>query len=102
MSSPKQFAPQSIDLLIEGALRAQVGDAEPSLRVWHRVRQQAIEWAARRRRRGVAWRRNGYWTALEFASSMPLILHGDVVYYRHNLATVRFLGYGAMMLRFGW
>ena len=90
--------------MIGEALRAQVGDAVPSPHVWKRIRRQAVKWTVRQRR-GLAWSWNAsspLATQADIVFSRPVVLRGDIVYYRHDLATARFLGYGAMMLRFGW
>lgn len=104
MSSRKPFALQGTDLLIRQALQAQVEGAEPSPRVWERIRRRARAWAARQRSRS-AWGWNAALVRMsqaETAFSLPVVIQDGLVAWRYDPVAMRLLGYAGVMLRFGW
>ncbi len=105
MSSHEPFTVQPVDLLIADALRAEVAGAEPSRRVWARIRRRAGIWAARHRPRS-AWNWNvalGLVPQADIAFPLPVMSRSGVISYsRYDLAATRFLDYAGMMFRFGW
>ena len=96
MSSHKYPSSQFVDLLIVEALRAQVGDAEPSPHVWERIWRRARAWSVRRRCEFSPWN-------LEHVfAPVPIVARGGLVSFRTDLVSMRFLDYAAMLFRFGW
>lgn len=105
MSSHESFPLEALDLLIVEALQAEVGDAEPSPRVWERIRLGAKAWAARQR-----LRRARYWNEGPThvrrgsvpSSSLLAIVGCGVTGWGCDTGTVRFLDCYGLAFRFGY
>lgn len=113
MNSHKSPVLDSVDLLIAGALQAQVDGVEPSPHVWERIRRRAQACLAHRRPPAMQ-RWNASLIPASYADlsvPLPVVVRNGLVTWRCEqyergalqfLAALQFLDYAGMMLRFGW
>ncbi len=93
-----------LDLLIAEALQAQVEGAEPSPRVWKRLRRQAEAWAIRRwLRPDRPWGRvASFLSHVDVFLGLPSPPPRSVAAWRYDLVAMRMLGNGGLTFGLGW
>ncbi len=105
MNSRDSFSMESLDILIAEVLRAEVRGADPSPRVWMRIRHQARAWFSRQSHHlftVVARRPRSYVFVPLIPQTSYVDAHSCFYPWRYDAAVLRFLGHMGAAYRLGW
>ncbi|HHS97302.1 MAG TPA: hypothetical protein ENK08_05300 [Chloroflexi bacterium] len=100
MSSRDLSSFDPLDRMVKEALQARFAGAEPSPRVWRRIRREAVRQGGRHRSRGIG---DWAWFLLMARPTAPLVGRDEFPLGRFGLGMFLFPDAATLMtLRFGW